>query len=72
MILNLKFQVREYEQKLADSNAKLEASKQEIKRLVKESPSLKVQRIEGPVRTEIVYEKVYFLTFIKNLVYKII
>ena len=67
MILNLRFHLREMGQKLADSEAKLRGSKMEIDRLLKEAPSLKVQRIEGPVRTEIVYEKVPFYSNRANL-----
>ena len=65
--LNLRFHLREMGQKLADSEAKLKASKMEIERLVKEAPSLKVQRIEGPVRTEIVYEKVPLYSYRFNI-----
>jgi hypothetical protein len=53
-----KFRERELEQELADVKAKLQLSYKELDIVRKQAPSLKVERIETPVRTEIIYEKV--------------
>ena len=53
-----KFRERELEQELADKKAKLELTLKELDIARKEQPVLEVQRVEGPVRTEIIYEKV--------------
>ena len=50
------FKERELEQELADVKAKLQLSYKELELMKKQTPSLKVERIEAPVRTEIIYE----------------
>ena len=55
---NSRFRERELEQELADIRAKLDLTQKELNLARRQSPPLEVQRVEVPVRTEIIYEKV--------------
>jgi hypothetical protein len=57
-IFQRRFRERELEQELADARAKLDLTVKELDLARKQGPPLEVQRIEAPVRTEIIYEKV--------------
>ena len=52
------FRERELEQELANATAKLALTSKELEISKKQESLLKVQRIELPARTEIIYEKV--------------
>lgn len=53
-----RFRERELEQELAEARAKLELTSKQLELARKQAPVLKVDRVEVPARTEIIYEKV--------------